>query len=35
VLDTREAKLPRRRTVRGGQTYATQSRSLAVFRLAR
>jgi isoamylase len=34
VLDTREAGPPRRRTLRGGQTWEMESRSLAVFRLA-
>jgi glycogen operon protein len=34
LLDTRAAKPPRRRTLRGGQTYDMEPRSLAVFRLA-
>jgi isoamylase len=34
LLDTRAARPPRRRTLRGGQTYDMESRSIAVFRLA-
>jgi glycogen operon protein len=34
LLDTRAAQPPRRRTLRGGQTYDMDARSLAVFRLA-
>jgi glycogen operon protein len=34
LLDTSAARPPRRRTLRGGQTYDMEPRSLAVFRLA-